>query len=544
MPMGVLDGIKILELARVPPAELPGMLLADVGADVLKIETPEPDRPEGGGWVRRTIHTFTNSNKRSMTLNMKSPEGQALFRKLAATADVIVEGFRPGVMKRLGADYEAIAKLNPRVVYCSLSGFGPDGPYAPYPPARGRARADRRGRPQAGDPAQPGRRLRGRLDARRARHRARAVRTGAHRPGPARGRRLPRHERVAPGRDAEHALLLQRRSGAPARRGLPRRLLSLLRDLRDARRQAPHDRLHRAVALEQLLQGDRPARPRALRPHGRPVRARGQRRGGRRAARNRGDHQDPRPRRVVRASRPGRRVRRQGLRRRGDGAGPAAQPPPDDRGRPAPDARTRAAGGGREQAVRHAGHDPERRADAQRAHRGGARRARPARGRDREAPREGHHRVTPRVSAAWRQLVLLSLAELGALGLWFSANAVLPALSRDWQLGDGGRAGLTLAVQLGFIVGTLGGALANLPDVVPPRRVMVWSMLLGAGANAVVALWVDALGPALALRFVTGVAMAGAYPPAMKLIATWFLEGPGLAIRILIGALTVGSASP
>ncbi|OGL00344.1 MAG: hypothetical protein A3E31_10910 [Candidatus Rokubacteria bacterium RIFCSPHIGHO2_12_FULL_73_22] len=133
MPMGVLDGIKILELARVPPAELPGMLLADVGADVLKIETPEPDRPQGEEWVRRTIHTFTNRNKRSMTLNMKSPEGQALFRKLAATADVIVEGFRPGVMKRLGADYEAIAKLNPRVVYCSLSGFGQDGPYARYP---------------------------------------------------------------------------------------------------------------------------------------------------------------------------------------------------------------------------------------------------------------------------------------------------------------------------------------------------------------------------------------------------------------------------
>src|SRR3989338_8759473 len=133
MPMGVLDGIKILELARVPPAELPGMLLADVGADVLKIETPEPDRPQGEEWVRRTIHTFTNRNKRSMTLDMKSPEGQALFRKLAATADVIVEGFRPGVMKRLGADYEAIAKLNPRVVYCSLSGFGQDGPYARYP---------------------------------------------------------------------------------------------------------------------------------------------------------------------------------------------------------------------------------------------------------------------------------------------------------------------------------------------------------------------------------------------------------------------------
>ncbi len=131
--MGVLDGIKILELARVPPAELPGMMLADVGADVLKIETPEPDRPSDADWVRRTLHTFTNRNKRSMSLNMKSADGQEIFRRLAAAADVVVEGFRPGVMKRLGADYETLRKLNPRLVYCSLSGFGQDGPYKDYP---------------------------------------------------------------------------------------------------------------------------------------------------------------------------------------------------------------------------------------------------------------------------------------------------------------------------------------------------------------------------------------------------------------------------
>ncbi|HEV8640476.1 MAG TPA: CaiB/BaiF CoA-transferase family protein [Methylomirabilota bacterium] len=131
--MGVLDGIKILELARVPPAEFPGMLLADMGADVLKIETPEPGRPADEDWVRRTIHTFTNRNKRSMTLNMKSVDGQEIFRRLAASADVVVEGFRPGVMKRLGADYATIGQLNPRVVYCSLSGFGQDGPYRDYP---------------------------------------------------------------------------------------------------------------------------------------------------------------------------------------------------------------------------------------------------------------------------------------------------------------------------------------------------------------------------------------------------------------------------
>jgi MFS family permease len=144
----------------------------------------------------------------------------------------------------------------------------------------------------------------------------------------------------------------------------------------------------------------------------------------------------------------------------------------------------------------------------------------------------------------WRQLAALSLAELLALSLWFSASAVLPALSREWQLGDGGRAGLTIAVQAGFIVGTLASALGNLPDIWSPRRLMIASAVLGAVANGALALWVDSLVPALALRFVTGVCMAGAYPPAMKIMATWFREGRGLAIGILVGALTVGSATP
>ena len=144
----------------------------------------------------------------------------------------------------------------------------------------------------------------------------------------------------------------------------------------------------------------------------------------------------------------------------------------------------------------------------------------------------------------WRQLGALSLAELLALSLWFSASAVLPALQREWDLGAGGSAGLTVAVQLGFIAGTLASALGNLPDVWSPRALMAGSALLGAAANTALALWVDALAPALALRFVTGAAMAGAYPPAMKIMATWFREGRGLAIGILVGALTVGSATP
>src|SRR6185295_5015914 len=130
--MGVLDGIKVLELARVPPAEMPGMFFADMGADVLKIDTP-PETPEDAETQRRAAFVYVNRNKRSLALNMKAAEGQALFRKLAAGADVIVEGFRPGVMKRLGADYETLHQLNPRLVYCSLSGFGQDGPYRDRP---------------------------------------------------------------------------------------------------------------------------------------------------------------------------------------------------------------------------------------------------------------------------------------------------------------------------------------------------------------------------------------------------------------------------
>ena len=139
---------------------------------------------------------------------------------------------------------------------------------------------------------------------------------------------------------------------------------------------------------------------------------------------------------------------------------------------------------------------------------------------------------------------MLSLAELLALSLWFSASAILPALRTEWHLGDAGSAGLTVAVQLGFITGTLASALGNLPDVWSPRVFMAASAVLGAVANGAVALWVDDLPPALALRFVTGLAMAGAYPPAMKIMATWFREGRGLAIGILVGALTVGSATP
>src|SRR4026207_1832321 len=87
-------------------------------------------------------------------------------------------------------------------------------------------------------------------------------------------------------------------------------------------------------------------------------------------------------------------------------------------------------------------------------------------------------------SARWRALVLLSLAEMLALSLWFSASAVLPARSGEWAPGDGGRAGLPIAVQAGFIVGTLLAALANLPDVLPSRSLMRWGALAAAAGDA------------------------------------------------------------
>ena len=148
------------------------------------------------------------------------------------------------------------------------------------------------------------------------------------------------------------------------------------------------------------------------------------------------------------------------------------------------------------------------------------------------------------MTPAWRQLALLSLAELLALSLWFSASAVLPALTHEWALGAGGSAGLMIAVQAGFIVGTLASALVNLPDVFSSRLVMTVGITLGVAANGAFALWASSLAPALLLRFATGVCLAGAYPPAMKIMATWFREGRGLAIGILVGALTVGSATP
>src|SRR5919108_2374408 len=129
---GALAGIQVLELVRVAPGAFCTMMLADMGAEVLKIETPLA-APSGEEAARRAAFDFVNRNKRSIAINLKHTQGQKLLHQLAAEADVVVEGFRPGVMARLGGDYATLSQLNPRLIYCSLSGFGQDGPYRDLP---------------------------------------------------------------------------------------------------------------------------------------------------------------------------------------------------------------------------------------------------------------------------------------------------------------------------------------------------------------------------------------------------------------------------
>ncbi len=140
-------------------------------------------------------------------------------------------------------------------------------------------------------------------------------------------------------------------------------------------------------------------------------------------------------------------------------------------------------------------------------------------------------------------LGLLSAAELLGMALWFAGSAVAPQFTERWQLTPSEAGWLTTVVQLGFVVGTALSALLNLADVVPSRRLFAASALTGALANAAV-LTAGGLGAALWWRFLSGVALAGVYPPAMKMIATWFRARRGLAVGTIVGALTVGKALP
>jgi crotonobetainyl-CoA:carnitine CoA-transferase CaiB-like acyl-CoA transferase len=129
-----LDGLRVIDLTQVLAGPFCCMLLGDMGADVIKVEPP-------GGETTRQVEfdiapgvsapfLAVNRNKRGITLDLKQPGGVAVLKRLAATADVLVENYRPGVARRLGIDYDTLRALNPRLVYCSISGFGQTGPYA------------------------------------------------------------------------------------------------------------------------------------------------------------------------------------------------------------------------------------------------------------------------------------------------------------------------------------------------------------------------------------------------------------------------------
>ena len=128
---GALAGIRVLDLSRLLPGPFCSMLLADMGADVIKVEDPKQ-----GDYIRwwppligksSGFHVVLNRNKRSLTLNLKLPEGKDLFQRLVRAADVVLESFRPDVMTRLGLGYETLKVINPRVVYCAINGYGFEG---------------------------------------------------------------------------------------------------------------------------------------------------------------------------------------------------------------------------------------------------------------------------------------------------------------------------------------------------------------------------------------------------------------------------------
>ncbi|MGB6119327.1 MAG: CaiB/BaiF CoA-transferase family protein [Mesorhizobium sp.] len=137
-----LKGIRVVELARILAGPWAGQVLADLGADVIKIEHPDGGddtrkwgppfvmTPEGENLSAAYYHS-TNRGKRSITLDFTKPEGAATLRELIAGADVMIENFKVGGLKKYGFDYEEMRKLNPRLVYCSVTGFGQTGPYAP-----------------------------------------------------------------------------------------------------------------------------------------------------------------------------------------------------------------------------------------------------------------------------------------------------------------------------------------------------------------------------------------------------------------------------
>lgn len=148
------------------------------------------------------------------------------------------------------------------------------------------------------------------------------------------------------------------------------------------------------------------------------------------------------------------------------------------------------------------------------------------------------------MSKAWKMLLLVSFSELLCMTVWFSVTAVGPALKAHYLLTDRQLAFLVMAVQFGFVLGTLFIAFTNLVDVFNTRRVLSFSAFLAAIVNALYLLWADQFELSLVLRLLVGFCLAGIYPPGMKILAGWFKSGRGLAIGVMVGALSIGNALP
>src|SRR5258706_7371462 len=144
----------------------------------------------------------------------------------------------------------------------------------------------------------------------------------------------------------------------------------------------------------------------------------------------------------------------------------------------------------------------------------------------------------------WRVLAIVATGELMAMAPWFSASAVAPLIASDWSLDRLGLPAMAIAVQLGFAAGALALAASAAADVLPARALFAGGALLAAAANLGFAFVAHDAGSAIPFRVITGLALAGVYPIGLKLIAGWFVRERGLAIGVLVGALTVGSALP
>ncbi len=161
---------------------------------------------------------------------------------------------------------------------------------------------------------------------------------------------------------------------------------------------------------------------------------------------------------------------------------------------------------------------------------------------------QNHKKSLPKIvdelQHKWRNVILLAFAELLAMGLWFSASAVIPQLTLEWGLTDAQKSWMTMSVQIGFVTGALFSAILNIADRIPSRYLVAFSTLAGALLNAAIPLLNVGVEETIILRFFTGFFLAGVYPPGMKMIASWCKKDRGFGIGLLVGALTIGSALP